>query len=365
MKGVVFTKEKSLIIKGMAILMMLWHHCFLPGRYDGYSIDFWPLVEYQVTNVASFCKICVSLFVFVSGYGLYMSYTQEGLKDNFSWIKKLVRTLSGFWFVVILSWIICGAIDQRPINVYEFKESTIYGVWNMFVEIMGMTNLFGKTPMNATWWYMSAAIVFIILTPLLFSILKKLGGVCVMGMIFILPRALGGYPGNIHFLSFMPAFCLGMIFANYSLFEKWKNYFEKKNCSYISFLKFAVMSLFLICTYKIYHYLPDKYFWDIKWGIIPLVWIGFINDYVSTSSIIGIVLHFLGKHSMNIFLIHTFFRYYYGEKLIYNMKHFIVVMTTLLLISIIGSMVIERLKRIIRYEYLIDRIFSEREILEK
>ena len=108
------TTEKSFITKGIAILMMMWHHCFLPGRYDGFSIVFWPLAENQVIHIANFCKICVSLFVFISGYGLFVSYTKQKQEAPSQWItERLGRTISGYWFVVVLVWIISNPRHQR------------------------------------------------------------------------------------------------------------------------------------------------------------------------------------------------------------------------------------------------------------
>ena len=62
-----FTKVDSLVIKGVALLAMMWHHCFLSDRADGYDISYWPLSHGQVIQIASFLKICVPLFAFVSG----------------------------------------------------------------------------------------------------------------------------------------------------------------------------------------------------------------------------------------------------------------------------------------------------------
>ena len=55
-----FTREQSLAIKGAAILLMMWHHLFLVGRFDNYTINFWPFQEWQITHFAAYAKICVS-----------------------------------------------------------------------------------------------------------------------------------------------------------------------------------------------------------------------------------------------------------------------------------------------------------------
>ena len=49
-----FTKYETNIIKGIAILMMLLHHCFTsPERYKGYQIIFSPFQENTINLVLS------------------------------------------------------------------------------------------------------------------------------------------------------------------------------------------------------------------------------------------------------------------------------------------------------------------------
>ena len=131
-----FLKKDSLSIKGIAILMMIWHHCFLAGRFESYDIIFFPLAESQVVNMAAFCKICVSLFAFVSGYGLYLSFTKN-LNQGGDWIKnRLIRLLSGYWFIVLLVWVVCFLIDGRTYAFYFEGKSMWLGIWTMLMEFL-------------------------------------------------------------------------------------------------------------------------------------------------------------------------------------------------------------------------------------
>ena len=54
-----FDKNASLVIKGVAICMMIFHHCFLAGRYEDYNISFFPINPGYVPVIASFLR-CVS-----------------------------------------------------------------------------------------------------------------------------------------------------------------------------------------------------------------------------------------------------------------------------------------------------------------
>lgn len=75
-----FDKRQTNIAKGIAILMLLWVHLFrnIPEKFDEYR----SLFIFRGTPVEAlfgvFCGVCVSTFVFLSGYGLYFSYKKSG-----------------------------------------------------------------------------------------------------------------------------------------------------------------------------------------------------------------------------------------------------------------------------------------------
>ena len=58
------SKEDTASVKGIAILFMLWHHLFL-------NVPDYGTLTHSMAIVA---KVCVALFLFVSGYGLTKQY---------------------------------------------------------------------------------------------------------------------------------------------------------------------------------------------------------------------------------------------------------------------------------------------------
>ncbi len=350
-----FPKEHSLALKGVAILMMLWLHCSWDELFKGHTVSFWPLTQNQVSNIALFCKICVSLFAFVSGYGLYLSW-QKREKNGQSasrWVyDRLVRTLSGYWFVVIVAWVVCTLLDNRPYQAYGFARSTLLGLWNMLVEFLGLANLTGGRLLNGAWWYMSAAVVFIVLLPLLYEGLQRLGCFCTLAVILIFPRISMGFPGDKHFFSFLPIFCVGMIFARYDVFALWTRLWRDRPV-WIRILKFLFMLVGLLAVYKLFYCLDTKSWWDIKWNFLPLAVIFFARDYLFQIPGLNHALIFVGKHATNIFLVHIFILYTYCKAFLYECRHYILVVGTLFLISLGISIILEWLKKAVRYEKLI------------
>lgn len=339
--------------------MMLWHHCFLAGRFEKYQISFWPLMESQVVNIANFCKICVSLFAFVSGYGLYLTWqrAKKGQAKTGHWIwERLVHTLAGYWFVLVLAWIICTLLDNRPYMIYGFEKSIFLGFWNMLIEFLGLTNLVGGKLLDGSWWYISAAVSFVILLPLIDKSFQKLGCFCTLGVVFLFPRMTSGYVSSVYFSMFLPAFCIGAIFAGHDLFAVWDRFWDgwKKTGRHV--MKFLTMSGVLVIAYKLYYHLPTKTWWDIKWSLFPLAVILFARDYLFQFTPVEFVLALFGKHSANIWLLHNLIRHYYCESFVYGQGNFLLVISVLFGISLGLSFVIEWLKKFIRYEFLIRRL---------
>ena len=73
-----FTVDKTNLCKGVAILIMLFHHLFF--RPESWSLYFYtikireiPLIGY----IASQGKMCVAIFIFLSAYGLTFSARKE------------------------------------------------------------------------------------------------------------------------------------------------------------------------------------------------------------------------------------------------------------------------------------------------
>ena len=119
-------------MKGIAIAAMLFHHCFFTSKiYSGYVVNFFPLSEYLVNNIAVFGKFCVGTFAIVSGYGLTLKWEQSAAKgDNLSrfFLSRYIQTMSGFWFIYPLCLLFCHLMDGRTAAVY-IGSNTISTAW--------------------------------------------------------------------------------------------------------------------------------------------------------------------------------------------------------------------------------------------
>ena len=71
-----FTKEQTNIAKGVAICLMFIHHLygFSDRILNGNS--YIPLIPFfnVEAKIADFGNICISMFLFLSGYGMILGY---------------------------------------------------------------------------------------------------------------------------------------------------------------------------------------------------------------------------------------------------------------------------------------------------
>ncbi len=103
MKKFFFTKEQTEMIKGVAILLMLVHHLFgFPEWYtEGVSYIGISLRANTLEYVlGQFGHICVAVFAFITGYGMFFSYRSGSVIKKSA--KKGLSFLIGYWLVLFV-----------------------------------------------------------------------------------------------------------------------------------------------------------------------------------------------------------------------------------------------------------------------
>lgn len=360
-----FTKEHTMQMKGIAIIILLFHHCFLNAqrwatvpyeklattkRWGYYPISFAPFSSHTIQYLASFSKICVAMFVFMTGYGMWVSYESQKKKTTMSnYIKKrMVTLMTGFLIIFVVTEIL-AIPTGRFIEVYghDFR-SVVY----MIIDALGLAKLLGTPLFCLTWWYISLAIVLIMIFPFVHSIMEKYQWVVVVASI-IVPRACG-FGQSTDLFRYLLAYTLGMYFAQHDLLARIKEKFMEQNVAgKLLSLIVSLIGLAVIIKCRQNAWIGWKYldFWD-----------GFAAMYVIVNSYIYILngkwivkgLGFLGKHSMNIFLIHSFYRDVFFHEFTYSFYYAWLDYIVLMAISLVTSIVLEWFKKLIRYEKFIE-----------
>ncbi len=353
------SKSDSNRIKGVAILMMLMHHMYLSeSRFEGFTVSFDPFDQNTVINVASYLKICVSLFAFISGYGLFLSYRSH--KDNTDksasrqWVySRLLKLITGFLFIYILSFAITACIDGRPAEIY-FSGSKVAGCLYMLIDALGLANLFGTPTLCGTWWYMSAAILYIVFVPALTLLAERVGWLPIVVGVSAIPRLLGiDCPGTMNAWTFLIPVLCGMITADQRIFERMNKHGYTKliNNKYSTgtlSLPYAILSFVVIyVSFRVFLNFGYNEMWELGLGFFPVFVIVFLKYAIISIPVISYALDFLGRHSMTIFLTHTFIRVMYLSEVTYSNGHFLANYLVLLVLSVALAVIIDWLKKVL------------------
>lgn len=317
------TKTDTNVLKGIALLLLLCHHCFYPGEpYDDIVLWGVPLIG----RLGSFSKICVAIFVFLSGYGLTLqTMSKGGIGNMFSFYRRrYVKLMINYWFI----WLIFV-----PMGVFAFHRTfpLVYGehyMFRAFWDFLGLHQaVFNEAGYNATWWFYSCIIVLYLTYPIIWRF-RRLWFVTIPFAIvfemaifhipFFGPSNVGPY-----FLSFVCG--LSYAYVNPCILGGAK----------LSEKIFLLLALAMVCEYRFH--IGATYLWDAAIVIIGT----FIYSIVSIPKYLSEILSFLGKHSFNIFLFHTFILGYYFHDYIYWSRNPLLIYLTLLAVCILISMFIE------------------------
>lgn len=344
-----FSKQDSLAIKGAAILLMLCLHCFrVPELYAGFPVNFAPFPEDLINRICAYGKVCVGIFAFISGYGLSKAYRDMPDRDlSRACLSRYYKSIRAFWPIYLLCLLAGVVIDGRTMQVY-CSGGLGRSALNLLLGGLGLNHLF-RTPMFVNeWWYLSAMVVFIFITPLLQRMVSRYGWALPVFLLVALPRILSiGFQGGTEIFTFFSPLLLGVIFAQYGLFEKFWSLGPKRPAAG-RLCKLLLTGCAAFLGYKAYFLLPADQYWEVYYGLIPLSFLLFFHTLVKGVPVLEDLFVFLGKHSGNIYFIHTVFLYVYLKKPLYSMPWFGLTPLALLALSLGFSMVLEESKALVR-----------------
>lgn len=354
-----FDKSDSQALKGVAILMMLFHHCYYTkDRFEQYDVSFSPFGMDMAMNIAAFFKICVALFVFISGYGITVSIqkcsgSRTAIRKNIA--GRYISLMGGFWFVYVLSCISVAIIKPSMFGVYNNRKNPAAFIFNALLDALGLSNLFNTPTLNSTWWYMSFALIIVAVIPIFIEIYKRYGAVSLLIISFFLRYAYTRE--NFEMTRYFTILSLGIICAdkNYMGRIKQAKWVKNKTLDYI--LKLVVYTVILYLMY--YIRIRDRIsgnITEIRDGLVPLYVIFYCYIILFELKPLKKFLEFMGKHSMNIFLTHTFIRLYFFGDFIYSFKNAYLIVFVLWITSLALALAIHGLQKLVKFDQLLAKV---------
>lgn len=233
-----FSKRDTSILKGFAILCIVFHNYFhwlwpSPGENEfSFSTEaiyklFEQIHQYpgEWVNIlfSYFGHYGVQLFIMVSGYGLVLSMMNRSRSWGAFVLDRLKKLYPLLLTAVIVYFFECVLVEGRTLSPFEKTE---LGYKLLFIHTL-LPN--SGLSVNGPWWFFGLIFQLYLLFPLLYHCMKKWGWKAfwiVMaisyGLIFLFCEYIHLYQGELLMQNapgHLPEFCFGMMLA----FSKDKN----------------------------------------------------------------------------------------------------------------------------------------------
>ena len=347
-------KRASSIAKGIAIVLMFIHHLFysnnvLNRRINDYTVlNYAPLGNSRVILFSQLCKVCVAIFVFVTAYGTYKQVSRHQEKTNYAnySVQHYIK-LIGSKFPILLVFGLLGLFTgyKNPVDLY-FSKGLIRGVIYMLFDILCLSHTFATPMMNPAWWYLSLAVLWIFLIPILVPVANRYGSVFLLALSVLLP-SMAGLDSSAIFWRYLPTAMLGLLYAQYDLFERSREGLSNKALRLLILVVVGVSA----CLFKMR--IPRLVF--LFEPIVACVTCAFAIEIASVP-LMSNVLDCLGIHSSNMYMTHNLLLGYYLTDIIYSASNWILITCLFILISLIVSLITEFVKKKSRYDKLLTNL---------
>lgn len=300
------TKNDTLAIKGIAILMMLFLHLF-------YDSDI-----YLLRKFSKFTNICVPIYVFLSGYGIAKSKNKS--------IKSSINRIFNFYKLYLSIFIISVFL------LYYFTNQ-LFSADEFILNLLCISYSY-----NHIWWYIPMYFIFLCLFPLLY---KSISNNCILLTLtilllfkFIAKIFFGGYtdlspttyPEMIFAILnsvsiYLIVFYVGLICATTSIKSKElvqlnKNLKENR----------TIQLMFLLFIIVIYMYCPNV-------GAVSFIFVPFVIILFKFFCSKARILELCGKYSTEMWLYHGIILLCLPKK--YFMTNPIILYITFLIINLL------------------------------
>lgn len=218
-----FSSKETLFIKGVAILLMITNHLYPIQEWIYHGNEFIGIQIGQKSleaYIGSFGKICVGIFAFLSGFGLWYIYSKRGILKGYIYnIKKLSCFLRTYWIIMFAIYI--------PVMEY-------IGIYRFDIKELCLNLLAYKTTYIRVAWYVRFYLELILTFPIYIYILNFIrkniynynsiiNEIILIICIYILRIILDGVNINLYlieYLEYTPIVILGYSFAAHSIFLK-------------------------------------------------------------------------------------------------------------------------------------------------
>lgn len=327
------SRSDTTAIKGIAILLMLWHHLFLNTMAYGNLTH----------SMAVVFKVCVALFLFVSGYGLTKQYSQLEKPYFKNTVKFLLRRYINFFLSYWFSFVLVVVVGN--VCGHSFSEAYPVGRNLLKCVLLDAAGQMGYNSYLNPWWFNKMIIQLYLVFPILFLIIRnKYLSWVGLALIIVVQLYAKSIPGNMFFIveGGLPAFYLGMLCARCRLIP------ESNDRKWRPLLLIAGL---LVCIgLMVLHVMVVK---DLYVAVLLRALMAFcvIVAYKSIGDKHISVLEFIGKYATIMYLTHMLFIKLLSG-VIYGAKYSVLIFVVFVAFCLVTAMLIDALEKLSRYDRL-------------
>lgn len=341
-------KSTSQILKGFAILLMIYLHLF--NRMENVELcqNVIFIRDFPLSFILSRATNPVAFFLILGGYGLFKVW-QKGDKNRW-W--RVARLFIHYWIILFVFLFIGHFIDPKfyPGSFIKF--------------ICNFTSY--DTTYNEEMWFLAPYVIISLLSPFFFKLLKNIRWTWIVGVTFAIHIIMAicfrewGHafiykndwlyiPMSVLFFSLN--FFLGYVAARDGFFSKLSQRYKSIPFKYKSLVLFFILCVLV----TIQMWFKHNYFY--AFFCISIL------SLFSYSKLIKKVLTQLGNQSMNMWMIHTWYCYYLFHDFFYSLKYPLLIFIVTVVISYLSSFVINFLAAPIEKLILTKREMRQKPIL--
>ncbi|SHL02083.1 acyltransferase [Fibrobacter sp. UWEL] len=354
------SRDDTAAVKGIAVMLMLVHHVFaFPYRLvNGASYE--PMIPMSdgtsvIWHLALLGKVCVAMFTVMAGFGIYRGFSKQlqscgdGDKTE-AYLSFIFRRLKKLYFKVwpvFLVFIPMGLYLKCPFITKDLAS------WVKNALLIDST-------FNAEWWFLTSYLILVLMSPMVMAFFSRKRSSLYADIVLITILAVFTERVLLHVvltwdkliylrasfiwikmsptLILLPMFMLGAWMAKYEIMERIMARFEGKNVARV-LTGFVFILLPLI--------LRDGWVQSNVWGFDQF------DALYGASLCLGIVmvtcrqnvlkkpLLVIGNQSTGIWLIHSFFCFYYFQQFSYAPKKSVLVFLLVLGMSFACAWIID------------------------
>lgn len=351
---IIFDKNDSMRLKGVAIILMICNHLFPIHEWIYPENQFYSIAVGGKTLAAyfgGFSKICVAIFALLTGMAMCYTYSKNTIGGGYRHtLKKLLPFYLTYWLIIALLYIpvmlACGLFDFSPV---EF-----------FFNLLGY-----ETTVIKIAWYVRFYLELVISFPLIILLDKLLGlkikNANVIGIIMVLFCWAASILSNLfyypmqkfvtEYFEYLAIPVVGYYIAKGSLFEKAAKVISDKKMNFwieiiIGIVIFAVLFLARGIAKDIMYFKLDVIYAPIFVFVLFYLW----NELpAKIGRIIDRLLFVMGQYSLEIWFMHGIF--FIGnatvQKVAYWPKYSILILAWVIVLLLPLAILFQKIKQML------------------